>query len=210
MGKIPEGIHGPIVGKVGKVHGSSRNGVAYLKGPYKKRTKKVSVKELNNRERFAVSQVWLQPIIEYLREGFRGYSQKSYGFAAAKSNLMRYALEGFRPDVTVNPALVQVSSGTLLLPVNIAVEKTSPKQIKFSWDTVYVNGTDESDQVMMLAYNIENKKVSYRITGQFRKNGEDVLPIIGGKDATFHLYIAFVAADRSRQSDSMYLGTITF
>jgi len=209
MGKSPEGINGPIVGKVGKVHGSSRNGVAYLKGPYKKRTKKVSKKELNNRDRFAVSQDWLQPIIEYLREGFKGYSQQSYGFAAAKSHLMRNALEGIRPEVKVNPALVKVSYGTLLLPKDITLEKISPKKIKFSWDKTYVIGTTSADQAMVLAYNIATKNVSYKTKGQFRGKGEDVMTINGSIGGIFHIYIAFVADDRSRQSDSLYLGTIT-
>jgi hypothetical protein len=79
-------------------------------------------------------------------------------------------------------------------------------------------GMDAYDQAMLLAYDIENEDACMKITGQFRQLGEDVLqvhyPKISNpeekKKATFHCYLAFIAADRSRQSDSIYLGEITF
>jgi hypothetical protein len=61
MGRLLTGINGPIYGKVGSVIGSSRNGVPYIKGLYKKRTLKVSEKELANRQKFAAAQAWLRP-----------------------------------------------------------------------------------------------------------------------------------------------------
>jgi hypothetical protein len=60
---------------------------------------------------------------------------------------------------------------------------------------------------MMLAYNIESGHAYYKITGQFRSVGEDTLPV-SGAPGNFHVYAAFNAADRSRQSDSVYLGVV--
>ena len=88
MGRLVSGINGPIIGKVGTVIGSSRNGIHYVKGPYKKRTLTVSAKELDNRKKFAAAQAWLAPLVDFVREGFRGYSQRSQGFIAAKSWLL--------------------------------------------------------------------------------------------------------------------------
>jgi hypothetical protein len=85
MGRLISGINGPIQGKIGTVIGSSRNGVPYVKGPYKNRTLKVSVKELANRKKFAAAQYWLSPILNFVHEGFKGFSQRSQGFVAAKS-----------------------------------------------------------------------------------------------------------------------------
>ena len=84
MGRLLGGVNGQIQGKVGQISGSSRNGIPYIKGPYKNRTKTVSKKELLNRKKFAAAQAWLSPILDFVREGFRGYSQRSQGFVAAK------------------------------------------------------------------------------------------------------------------------------
>ena len=94
MGRYTSGINGPVLGKVGSVIGSSRRGVPYLKGPYKKRTKKVSKKEMANRNKFALAQEWLKPLLPFVRIGFRGYSERSEGFVSAKSLLLKNAFEG--------------------------------------------------------------------------------------------------------------------
>src|SRR5882757_9493250 len=91
MGQLINGINGAIVGKVGTVIGSSRNGKPYVKGPYKKRTGKVSKAELANRGKFAVAQAWLKPLLKFVREGFRMYKMTSGAFVAAKSYLLRHA-----------------------------------------------------------------------------------------------------------------------
>ena len=74
--------------------------------------------------------------------------------------------------------------------------------------TGHVEGGSSSDQVMMLAYNIDKLEARMEIAGQLRKTGSDLLKIDARQSGTWHLYAAFVASDRSRQSDSVYLETI--
>ena len=223
MGKLINGINGPIKGKVGPTHGSSRNGNPYIKGPHKKRTTKISKKEKGNRTRFNTAQFWLKPLLDFVREGFKGFTYKpaSQGHAAAKSYLLTHAVEGEAPEFTVNPALAKVSYGSLPLPENMRVEKYAEQEIKFSWDKDWsdalAKGAHYADQAMLLAYDIEHKKAFMSLFGEFRKSGEQILRVsyykkskIYTNGGTFHCYLAFVAADRSRQSDSEYLGTITF
>jgi hypothetical protein len=220
MGTLVNGINGPIKGKVGSVHGSSRHGKYYIKGPHKERTKKVSVPEKQNRSKFTDAQVWLQPITDYVRQGFNGFTYKdsSQGFLAAKSHLLLNAFEGKAPDLVINPALAKVSYGSLGLANHIKVEVLDEHQLKFTWENTWEEGMGYYDQTMLLAYDIENHRPFMKITGQFRYLGEDVLQVSypeglnsdQKKGATFHCYFAFVAADRSRQSDSIYLGEVTF
>jgi hypothetical protein len=209
MGRIPNGINGPIVGKVGTVIGSSRNGKPYVKGPYKKRTKKVSKKELGNRSKFRVAQFWLKPLLPFVREGYKKYAKTSGAFVAAKAYLLNNAFEGVQPDSRINPALMKVSTGDLPLSNDMAVSKTEDYQLQFSWDTAPVEGGSGYDQVMLLAYDMDDKWAFYNTTGQFRNAGADTLNLAPVKEKTYHLYMAFIAADRSRQSDSVYLGAIT-
>lgn len=213
MGTTPYGINGPIRGKIGTVHGSSRNGKPYVKGPYKKRTTKISAKEVANRVHFDYTHSWLKPITDFVREGFRGFPYKdtSEGYVSAYSYLISHALEGEKPNRTINPALMRVSYGTLPLSNDIAVEESAPGILKFTWDkTCALDGPAPKDQVMLLAYDIERGKEKMNLLGQFRSVGEDYLLVGAGNEGfTYHIYLSFLAADRSSRSHSVYLGPIT-
>jgi len=210
MAKLINGINGDIRGTVGSVVGSSWKGEPHIKKKYKNRTKKITPKEKGNRNKFADSQFWLKPLLDFVRVGFKGYTKRVEGFSAAKSYLSRNAFEGEQPHVRINPALVKVSFGDLPLSNDLAVALTAPGQLTFTWDPAMVNDTAPEDQVMMLAYNIEDKKAYYTTTGQFRSTGADTLQITDTtQKRTYHLYMAFNGYDRMRRSDSVYLGAMT-
>jgi hypothetical protein len=82
--------------------------------------------------------------------------------------------------------------------------------LKFSWNTASVENGHAKDQVMMLAYDIDNQQALFITTGQFRQSGTDTLWIDTNKKRTWHIYLAFCAHDRSRQSNSVYLGTVNY
>jgi hypothetical protein len=210
MGTLSSGINGPFRGRVGVVIGSSINGRPYVKGPYKRRTKKVSEAELANRKKFAMAQAWLDPLVAFVRIGFKNYSERSQGFVAAKSYLLRNAFEGVQPNISINPSLVKVSYGNLALPGNIAVTKLPDQILQFTWDTSPIPGTDPCDQAMLLAYQPEAgthySPYNYTTTGQFRKTGMDTLQL--HFPGIYHVYFAMVSHDRARQSGSVYLGEI--
>ena len=91
MANNEDGILGPLKGKVGPVVGSSWRGIPYVKSaPVRK--KPPSQKELENRHIFAFTQQWLEPIKEFLKQGFKNYSRTNYGVNAAKSFLYKFAL----------------------------------------------------------------------------------------------------------------------
>ncbi len=207
MGRLINGINGPIWGKVGTAIGSSRNGIPYVKGPYSSRTKTVSERELANRKKFAAAQAWLKPLLNFVRIGFKGYSQRSYGFIAAKSWLLKNAFVEDGEGLRIDPALVKVSSGTLPLPENLAVSLTEDGHFRFTWNPVLKNDSIAAhDQIMMLAYDVESEYAKFSTTGQFFDAGADTLTVEQNRGKNFHVYAAFNAYDRSRQSDSVYLG----
>lgn len=206
MGRIANGVNGPVTGTVGTIVGSSWKGIPYIKARYKKRTAKATIREAANRQRFAAAQRWLKPLLDYVRQGFKGYTPTVEGFIAAKSHLMRNAMTG----VDVDPALALVSFGSLPLAADIAVERTAGGQLQFSWDPRVGDEGHPRDQVMLLAYDVDSGAAFYTTTGQFRSTGEDILAVDGKKGHIYQVYFAFTAFDRSRQSDSVYLGTVKF
>lgn len=198
-----KGVLGPMVG-------SSWKGIPYMKSRPKKRIDVPGEREMANRKRFAISQAWLSPVVEFVREGFRGYSRLSEGFVAAKSYLLKNAIEGEGLDITINPALVKVSFGDLPLPNDITAELID-KKLQFTWGTGVPQGANENDQVMLLAYNIKREWASHTVAGQLRITGvQDLYLHYIEPGDTYHIYFAMVAPDRSRQSHSVYLGTIGF
>lgn len=109
----------------------------------------------------------------------------------------------------VDPSLMQVSFGDLPPAEELKVELIPGSGLKFSWNPEWLTDTNPDDQVMLLAYNTAAKEAHYTITGQFRKTGWDLLPLPTNQGSSYEVYIAFVSADRTRQSHSVYLGGIT-
>ena len=206
MGSFKQGPLGMPYGKVGNIIISSWKGVPYVKSLPGERKSPLTEKEIANRRKWAMAHAWLKPVTKFVREGFKGYSPRAEGFVAAKSYLLKNAFEGEAPDFTINPALVKVSYGPLALPDSITVKKVNKRELQFSWDTTHLAGS-KNDQVMLLAYNIEKRYGFYNLPGALRISGMDSLSL-RPLDGLHHLYAAFVAADRSCQSDSMYLGTV--
>ena len=208
MAKFNQGINGPFQGKVGTVIGATWKGIPYMRSLPHQRTSKPSEKEMANRKKWALSQHWLQPIAEFVRIGFKGYSPKSEGFVAAKSYILKHAMVGEGENLAINPALVKLSWGDLPLPNNLQVTRLEGGLLQFKWEPKITDDiAHQGDQIMMLGYNVEKDEVVYELYGRVRDHGSDVLDI-GSLTGTFHLYAAFIAHDRSRQSESIYMGTV--
>jgi hypothetical protein len=207
MARMSAGILSAFSGKVGTVIGSSRKGVPYMKSIHKNRTKKISKKEKANRQRFKMAQEWLTPLVDFVRLGFKGYSQTVEGFIAAKSYLMKNAMDA---DGNIDPARMQVSFGSLSNSDNIKVKATPEGHLQFTWDTGPVKEGFARDQIIVLAYNIKKNAAFWNLAGEFRETGSDILKLSYPKGYSCHVYLAFVASDRSRQSHSAYLGEVKF
>ena len=204
MAKYSQGVNGVFVGKVGTVVGCVWKGIPYMRSKPHPRSSQITEKETQNRNKFAAAHAWLQPLLIFLRTGFANYSATSEGFNAAKSyNLKHAMIQG-----QVIPDLVKVSYGDLPLPPDLSVELHEGK-LNFSWSANYIPGTSGKDQLMLLAYHPESRTALYDVHGAFRSTGSQSLDLyhdFNGK--TIQVYAAFVSADRTQQSDSLYLGAI--
>ena len=209
MARYTNGVNGLVFGKVGSIVGSSWKGQPYLKARPVRLNKTKGEYEAINQSNFSILHHWLKPLLNFLRAGFKGYSEKVEGFNAAKSLALKNAFTGEKGQKVLDPALVQVSWGDLLLPDGLSVTKIGDYELSFNWDaSVNKEGNKRNDQAMLLAYNDQNKLAVYELFGQFRSAGSDRLLLPKDKYGSYHVYIAFVANDRSRQSNSVYLGKI--
>ena len=207
MAKLKSGINGPISGKVGNVVGSSWNGIDYIKSsPVRKEPPTEG--ELNHRFNFKLVQRFVAPINEFLKVGFKAYSPTNYGANAAKSLIFKNSLHRDGQNSSIDPSLVQMSYGSLGFSEPMEMELTEEKVIQFTWDSHIGSEMRHKDQVMLLAYDPTTGHNKMNTSGQFRSNGSDSLDMKHLPAGTYHIYAAFVAEDRSRQSDSRYLGAV--
>ena len=206
MGKMQNGMFGPFTGKIGRLVGVYRNGVHYVKSA-PERTKPFTEPELINQNRFKVAELWLKPILGFVKIGFNVTGKHAKN--AAKSYLLRNAMEGKGMNIRVNPELMLVSKGLLDNSSNLHVSVDVDFNLRFEWDVSYVTYGNARDQVMMMAYDIECKRAYVVTTGNFRCTGMDVLFIPPeARSKTLHIYAAFCGYDRLDQSNSVYLGVV--
>ena len=206
MAEIPDGPYGAMRGKAGNLVGYVLRGKNYLRQKPSKRTGVTSEAELANRDKFRIVQSFVKPILEFVKVGFKDYGTTMGGYKTAVSNVRLNAIEGVYPDQFVNPALVKVSGGDLAAPENAEASLEENDLLRFTWSK---KGGIPYDQAMLLAYDPINQQTFMQTAAGFRKDGTDTLQLRRiNKDAKYHVYLGFVAKDRSRQAHSLYLGTV--
>jgi len=207
MAILKNGANGGFSGKVGSIVGYELSGQDVIRGLPKKRTKKAGQTEQLNRNKFALTQHWLQPLLAILRIGFKAYAPTYQGFVAAKSYNSKHALKEKEDGIAyVDPALALLSFGALTLPQSISMERHG--------DEIVVNWSKDGhyqgiDLAMLVAYIPETGATSIDTAAAKRYVGTATLPMPANPNGhAVHVYIAFVAFDHSSQSNSYYLGTI--
>ena len=206
MAKADDGILGKFRGKIGTVVGVSSGGNFYMRSLPNKR-KKVGPKELINRAKFKAVLDHLEPLKDLVKAGYKGHYTKTGGYRAAFAYNRKHAIVADDNGVYIDPALFRFSGGELPGAVDETVSLANDL-LEITWNTTGVDIGSPSDQMMLLLYDTANSKTLTKIfDGPFRGAGTHSITIpalMQGGEA--ELYIAFVAADRSAQSDSQYLG----
>ena len=210
MAKTKNGLTGSVSGKVGNLVFCTWKGIEYVRLAPSKRSGVPSKKELANRWIFGeLTQGWIKPISPFLKIGFQGYTPTNQGITAAKSYLYKHALtmDGF--NSSIDPSKMLVSYGSLGNPEDVQITLNPQKELVFTWNPATGRDQSQRDQAMLLAYNIEKESAVMSLGGEFRSTGTEKLELASATPGDFHVYLAFLAQDRSRQSESLYLGTVT-
>lgn len=152
----------------------------------------------------------LNCIKDLIKIGFKNYWTKTGGTRGAISYNKTKAVQLNGDDCAIDPERFRFSGGVLPGLHNAAFELERHDLLRFNWNPELVYEASPKDQVMLLAIDLEGKKASYECLGNFRGSGTDVLRLSNDlKGKNLDIYIAVVAKDRSKQSDSQYLGRIT-
>lgn len=207
MGKLLNGIYGPVTGTTGNITSYVLNGQNVTRMVRHARTTS-SVKQLNNELRMKVINAFFFYMKPFLKAGFgpaaKNTTKNYYNLATAYNKM--HALKGFYPDIEIDYPNVLLSDGDLLPAENAAVTRTS-EGLEFTWDTDGQSWGNGSDQAMLMAYFPDERKSVSFVYGARRLAGKELLPLESGlMELPAEVYISFVSPDRSKVAKSIYLG----
>lgn len=209
MGKVKNGLHGTFTGKVGNMVYYVLNGENVCR-EIGENLKPPTEKQLKTRAEIKMVSEFLSSLSAFIKVGFNpealgvGHNPHNIGMKYNRN----YIIKGTYPNLEIAYDKVVVSRG-FLKPVKNFVAVQTADFIKYSWETNPQMAWPEStDQVMMLAYFVESKKIVYKLFGNSRLSGSDELQIpeslVGEQMET---YISFISEDRKNVADSTYTGS---
>lgn len=206
MAIIKNGILGGFSGKSGTVVGYQLYDQSVMRGLGKTRKVPFTPAELKNQTKFSTPQRWLQPITEFLRVGFKGYAKRFEGFNAAKSYLSKNAVRSDDAGFYIDPKLALVSFGDMDLAEKASAVSESPGTVTFKWSG---GESEHDDRAMFMLYDIDGRNAKFDTAAVKRKLETGVFSAEDLSGKSVHVYLAFVAEDRKRRSNSQYLGVVT-
>lgn len=218
MAILDGGVNGGFSGKAGSIVGYYMYGKWVIRGLPKlsAKNKKGSAKQKVSRSKFTVMQHFLGPVLYFLRSGFNVVSKENNNSAynSAKSYNMLHAMDA---DGNIQYDKVALSLGNLARAEGVIVEKDDAG-FHFTWDdnsnhlgSRKITDACFDDQVMLVAYDIIGKRAEFNTGGAKRFIGKESLLLDRSyKGKEMHLWISFIADDRSHIATSTYLGSMVY
>ena len=212
MGTIKQGILGGFSGKVGTVIGSSWKGISYMRGQAQHVKNPRSAGQVNQRTKFALVMGFLQPVVPYIRIGYKSQAAKQTEFNAAMSYTIKNAITGSYPNYALDYTKIVVSKGGLTQVTGAtATWDNNRNEVKIDWtDNSGVGNALATDKAMPFIYNKAKGETIYDTAGATRTTHTQSLT--GPNDwegDKVEVYLGMMSADSKEVADSIYLGEVT-
>lgn len=213
MGKLIDGIHGHVHGKVGGVVFYTANGqnIARSLPRSSRKKRKPTPLQAFQRERFKVVQEWLKPLLRVVKVGFGKYALPQTGHNAAMSYNLTHAVIYNKEEARyeIDPEAFAFSGGPLPSPLEATVAQDG-NLLRFSWKNPDSQDIRFTTRTILMVCNPNNRSCCYKTYGSLATQREDVLDIgahnlIGG---TCYAYMAFIDEETGAVSNSVYAGPL--
>lgn len=206
MARIKNGILGGFSGKVGTVVGW-QSGENYYIRALPRGPKKFTAAELVNQHKFKLVNDFLSPFRSLLKVGFKDFYTKTGGLRAAVSYTLKNALKQNNGAWEIDPALLKISGGNLPQASAPMAQLVGENHLLITWENE--GRSNWHDQLILLVHASETSTaLSLIYDGPLRKEKRLELEVPSQmRNTSIHIYIGFIAADRSSQSNSQYLGS---
>jgi hypothetical protein len=211
MAKLPDGILGPIIGKIGSVTGYRRNGVNIIRSSAGRKDKVVTPLRSSQRQKIKVCNEFTRAFSRsgFFAKTFPGYDTGT-GYNRATSAIMNLAITGFYPDVALDYPKVLISKGPLPGAEDPAAFLAQTDTIRFTWTDNSWKGTAKpNDKVIVAAYFLTRKQAVFSIGDAVRSKGEVSLFVGNRPGEICETWIGFLSHDEKDAANSAYCGRIT-
>lgn len=212
MGTIKQGILGGFSGKVGTVIGSSWKGISYMRGQAQHVKNPRSAGQLNQRSKFSLALSFLQPVVPYIRIGYKSQAAKQTEFNAAMSYTIKNAITGSYPNYALDYTKIVVSKGGLTQVTGAtATWDNNSNEVKIDWtDNSGVGNALATDKAMPFIYNKAKGETIYDTAGATRATHTQSLTVPNDWEGDkVEVYLGMVSEDGKEVADSIYLGEVT-
>jgi hypothetical protein len=211
MGKISQGILGGLSGKVGNIVGGSWKGIDYIRIKPSSVANPRTEGQVNQRNKFTITLEYLQATRDFIKIGYKSFATRKTEFNAAMSYVLNNAVGGIAPNFTIDYSLALLSRGPLSGVLNGTTDLATAGQVTFGWgDNSAEGNASETDKAMVLVYNPSKRESISILDGADRTVGSQVVTIPNTYAGdTVELFMAFVSADGTQVSNSVYLGSGT-
>ena len=212
MGTIKQGILGGFSGKVGTVIGSSWKGISYMRGQAQHVKNPRSAGQLNQRSKFSLALSFLQPVVPYIRIGYKSQAAKQTEFNAAMSYTIKNAITGSYPNYALDYTKIVVSKGGLTQVTGATASwNNNSNEVKIDWtDNSGVGNALATDKAMPFIYNKAKGETIYDTAGATRATHTQSLTVPNDWEGDkVEVYLGMVSDDGKEVADSIYLGEVT-
>ncbi len=211
MGTIKQGILGGFSGKVGTVVGGVWKGICYMRGLALSIANPQTDAQLTQRQKFAVTMRFLQPLSQFLRTGFKDYAVKMSGINAAMEYNIKNALSGTYPNIAIDYPNALVARGNLPSALNQVASSSVAGTVKFDWeDNSGEVGASATDKTLLVVYNpTQNQAVTVNELAERGDATQTVTVPDSFSGDLCECYMAFITADGATISNSAFAGAVT-
>jgi len=197
-------------GALGDVVGCNGPTGFYIRSRPQRSEKAPSPKQRDARSRLGAVMRFLKPLKEVIYMGFaHAHPSRSRTTAmnAAASHMLNYAVEGSYPDITINPAAVRLSRGTLAGLPNAAYVQVGTA-VTVTWDPLLPRFSGNADdRVMAVCYNLQERSVM--VVEALRSDAMATIDLFEmPPNTTSLMYVLVADRDKNQFSNSQFLGKV--
>lgn len=217
MGKIGQGVYGSVSGKIGNLVGATWRGIDYLRIMPASVHNPRTPAQTNQRAKFLLVLRFVQPLLGFIKIGYKAYAVGMSAYNAAMSYLLMNAVVGEYPESSISFSDVLVSRGRLRSVDAATATSPEASKIEVTWeDNTSFGDCSSDDKAILVVYNGVKASVARSLEAGARSQGiaEITLPTAYSGD-TVQVYLAFSVADEHFSagnlhtiSDSVYVGEV--
>ncbi len=164
MARMPDGILGGFIGRIGTVTGYIRNGQNIMRISTREKDHVQSPARTNQREKIKLGNEFVKPFVGtgFFTRSFPSYGNRGTGFNRAMGVVLNLGIYGNFPHLTIVYEQVLISKGVLPFAENPAAVVNAEGNIVFSWENNSQAGTAKpNDKAILLAYFTGLGKIIY-------------------------------------------------